>query len=469
MALLVFICHVSPEKQPKAKRPLLLGVVATVLIALALGVWIGSWLWEDTHEPTVLMANAYHMLERGQPLEAEVLFKPLLSRADKGVKSQGYVGMAAVAFVRSDYAQSLDLTRQAEALDPEVVYSHVLRGNILLHQGKTAEAAAAYRTALEKSHGFSWQRTMAHNRLGRIYAAEGDVQQALVHYDRAMSQPPQNGPQETALACANKAHLLAQQGRPEEALALYRQAQQLNPDDRLIAALLREAEHRVRSAQDKERQERIDALVAELLQIHRDGRPQPEQGDGWTSSPLTLAFLPMQARGTLSARAGEEDFLFLRLADALQATGRIVVVERDLLEKILAELKLSNAELISPQVSARLGHILAARLLATGSIVRLGTAAQLSLRVIETESTRLKAAVTEIIELPLEIESVAEQFSAALLPKLRAAYPLQGRIVQAAPDSILLNIGAAHGVRPGLRLEVFGAEEPKRLEGRLIG
>jgi hypothetical protein len=77
--------------------------------------------------------------------------------------------------------------------------------------------------------------------------------------------------------------------------------------------------------------------------------------------------------------------------------------------------------------------------------------------------------VTEIIEFPLEIESVAEQFSAALLPKLRAAYPLQGRIVQEAPDSILLNIGAVQGVRPGLRLEVFGTEEPMCLGGKLIG
>jgi curli biogenesis system outer membrane secretion channel CsgG len=61
---------------------------------------------------------------------------------------------------------------------------------------------------------------------------------------------------------------------------------------------------------------------------------------------LTLAFLPIQVRGTVSARAGEEDFLFLRLVEALQATGRIVVVERDLLEKALTELKLSAGELV---------------------------------------------------------------------------------------------------------------------------
>ena len=57
---------------------------------------------------------------------------------------------------------------QAEVLDPEVVYSQVLRGHLLWQQGKTTEAATAYRTATEKTHGLPWQQAIAYDRLGRL-------------------------------------------------------------------------------------------------------------------------------------------------------------------------------------------------------------------------------------------------------------------------------------------------------------
>jgi Tfp pilus assembly protein PilF len=438
------------------------------VVALVLVLWFGSRLWNGTATDAAGLTKAYQALERGNHQEAEALFKPLIAQADTRVQSQGYTGLGAVALTHNDYAQTLEVAKRAATLDPEGIYSHVLRGHVLLHQGKTAEAAAAYRTATEKTHGFPWQKAMAYNRLGRIAAVEGNGQQALEYYDQALNEP-YNSQQEQALAYTNKGHVLEKLGHYREALAQYRQALELEPDNRLNATLLREAERRAQLTQDEEKQERIDKLVAELLQLHREGRPAAEQGDGWTSSRLTLAFLPLQVRGTVSARAGEEDFLFLRLIDSLQATGRITIVERDLLEKVLAELKLSAAEFVDQQTAVHMGRILAARLLATGNLTRLGTDAQLSLRVVETESTRLKAALTEIIALPLGIDRIAEQLATTLLHKLRAAYPVQGRIVQVTPAGILLNIGAEHGMTPGLRLEVFGAEEPLGIDGRVIG
>jgi Tfp pilus assembly protein PilF len=438
------------------------------LFVLVLGILTGGLLWRDHGVNETLLVRAYQVLEHGHPVEAEALFKPLLEQSNKEVKSQGYIGLAAVAFARGDYTLSLEFARIAEELDPEVVYSHVLRGHMLLHQGKTTEAAEAYRTATEKTHGFPWQRAIAHNRLGRIYTAQGNVQQAIVHFDRALNQPL-NDTQEKALAYANKGYVLAKQGQPLEALTLYQQAQMLNPNDQLIPTLLREAERRVQDTQDKEKQQRIDTLVAELLQKHRQGVASQQPADTWTSAPLTLAFLPLQVRGALSARAGEEDAFLLRLADALQTTGRIIVVERELLDTMLAELQLSTVELMSPQVTLRMGRLLAARLLASGSMVRHGSETQLSLRIVETESTRLQAAITEIMDSPHEMDSITKQFSTTLLQKLQAAYPLQGRIVQVASDGIVLNIGAMQGVTTGMRLEVFGVEAPVHIAGIVLG
>jgi hypothetical protein len=184
---------------------------------------------------------------------------------------------------------------------------------------------------------------------------------------------------------------------------------------------------------------------------------------------LTLALLPLHVQGAIAVRAGEDDVLLLRLTDALQAAGRMAIVERALLEKVLAEMKLHAAELVEPQTAVHTGRILAARLLLTGTLTRSGTEGQLSLRVVETESTRLKAIVTEIFPLPVEMDKVVAQLSTTLLAKLRTAYPLQGRIVQTSADGVLLNMGSEHGMTPGVKLEAFGAEAPLTLDGKVIG
>jgi hypothetical protein len=158
--------------------------------------------------------------------------------------------------------------------------------------------------------------------------------------------------------------------------------------------------------------------------------------------------------------------LVLKLVNALQATGRIIVLERDILDKVLTELKLGSSELVDPQVAVRVGHILAARLLAVGTLTRHGLEAQFSLRVVETETTRLRVALTDILGSP-DIESITARLATTLVQKLRVAYPLQGRILQATPPDLLLNIGAEQGVTTGMTLQILN-EEPLRLDGKVV-
>ena len=457
------------ESVPRASRklPLLVGVGTAAILILALAAWFGRQLWNGTAADISPLTVAYQVLEQGKFTEAKTLFQQLLEQGGQEAQSQGYAGLAAVALAQNDYQQTLNFARQAETIDPEIAYSHVLRGHVLFNQGKTAEAVGEYRTATEKAHGFPWQRTIAYNHLGRLYTDQGSPQQALEHYDKALSQQTHE-PLGTAIVHANKGHLLAQLGKYQEALSHYQQAQQLTPNDPVTASLLRETERRGQLAADEERLERLDRLVQDLLQLHRQGQRRADSGDDWTSTPLTFALMSLETRGVLS-RAGEADFLALRLQDTLQATGRITVVEREILDKILAELQLSASELVDPQVAVRVGRILAARLIATGTLTRLGAEAQLSLRVVETESTRLRAAVTEMMEPSVTLDRTIDKFAATLLQKLRVAYPLQGRLAQVTPEGVILNIGAKQGVMPGLTLQVFGKEEPIPLNGKVIG
>ena len=335
---------------------------------------------------------------RGTPERAKALFQQQVEGPEPRARSQAYAGLAAVALASGDYQRALDFVAQAETANADIGYSHVMRGHIFLNQGKTAEALAAYRTATTKPHTLPWQQAIAYDRLGRLYAAQGDTARALEHYDKAMTQD-----RDLAVVHANKAYLLDKLGKHQEALELYRQALQLNPHDPLTALLLRDAERRQQLAQDREQQQRIDQLVDELVRAYReDPRPAAPEDD-WTSRPLSLAFLPFQHQEALSGRAGQAEFVVLSLTQALRASGRVTVVEREVLDKVLAELKLSAADIVNAPQALRRGKILAARLLATGSLSRFGTMGLLSVRLIKTETTMINAAVSQFVERPDEV------------------------------------------------------------------
>jgi hypothetical protein len=181
-----------------------------------------------------------------------------------------------------------------------------------------------------------------------------------------------------------------------------------------------------------------------------------------------MAILDVRMQGTLPPRAGEEEFLLLRMAQGLRASGRITVVERAILDKLLEELKLSASDLTDPQLAVRVGRILAARLIATGSFTRFGDEGQLGMRVIETETTRIKASAIEPVARAGGIDGLVERVSGALSQQLLEAYPLQGRIAQVTPEGIIVNIGTEQGVTPGHLLQVFGPENPIEREGKIV-
>lgn len=455
----------SPARpRPLWQAPGVLGTAALLLLCLGLAVFWRSRPGDKTAAEMALLTPAYWALERGDWQRAETLLQRLDSGQNVRTQSQRTAGLAAVALARGETQQALTLAAQAESLDPEVADSYVVRGLVFVQQGKLTEAVTAYHTATTKSHGSSWQQAMAANLLGRLYTVQGQAQQALEQYDKALHYR-----QDMAVVYANKAHVLAQIGQRQEALALYRQAVQVDPNDTHAAALLREAEHRQVVATDQSRQERLDRLVAELLQAHRQPDRSAPVSDGWTSPLLTLALLPVQQKGTIAARAGEAEAIQYTLLQTLAASGRLQVVEREVLDKLLAELKLSTSELVETQTALRVGKILSARLLATVSWTRSGATGQLSLRLIETETTRVRAAVTDNLDNTGTLHNTVERLAHTLLHKLHHAYPLQGRIVGLAGERVMLNLGTEHGLKPGLRMQVFGEEEALVRNGTIVG
>jgi TolB-like protein len=187
--------------------------------------------------------------------------------------------------------------------------------------------------------------------------------------------------------------------------------------------------------------------------------------DVWTSRPLTLALFPLERKNTPAVGAGSDELIESHITQALRASGRLKVVERAILEKVLAELKLGTSDLVDPQAALRVGRMLAARLIATGSLRYVGAGVQISVRVIETETTNTAATEAETVDRTDDLDGIVQHISHNLLAQIRQAYPLQGRITHITPQGLLLlNIGAQHGVTAGLTLQVFGSADPLQIE-----
>src|SRR5262249_30239628 len=83
------------------------------------------------------------------------------------------------------------------------------------------------------------------------------------------------------------------------------------------------------------------------------------------------------------------------------------------------------------------------------TIVRMDGDAQVSLKLIETQSTRILATVSETFAAGTSMAQVAERVAVKLTAKLAELYPLRGKVVQSSKQRVQLNIGSALGVREG--------------------
>ena len=98
-----------------------------------------------------------------------------------------------------------------------------------------------------------------------------------------------------------------------------------------------------------------------------------------------------------------------------------------------------------------LGKILAARLMLSGSIIYSEKQTQISMRLIETETGRIAAAVNQTYENLSTSESRSKKLSTELLEKLKKKYPLQGKVINVDGELVDMNIGNMVGVVTGQR------------------
>ena len=169
------------------------------------------------------------------------------------------------------------------------------------------------------------------------------------------------------------------------------------------------------------------------------------------SERMRISLLPFHPPGCSLKRARliTEDLL-----TELIRQRRFHMVERERLEEILAERKLSTSRLTEDKHAARIGRILAAEGALVGAVFETPDSIEVLVRLVDTETSRVlltKDAFTEEKSLS-NISSMME----GLAYKLRQGLPLlEGSVLRCEKKSLYLNVGQEEGVIPEQRFLIF--------------
>jgi tetratricopeptide (TPR) repeat protein/peroxiredoxin len=407
------------------------------------------------------ITGAYADLRQGKLDDSKKTFARLAGQG----RAAGYEGLSAVAAQKGQVQQALELARKAEQSDPSRGYVHVIKGDVLYGQNQKQAAEKEYAKALTQKTIAPYHRAKAYNQLGRIRAEQGRYEQARQLYEQAQAQDPYY-----IEAATNQGLVYEKQGRYDQALTSYAKALRVDKTDRYALLLQKNLLSMLASERDRSEKSRIDTLVKDLAERYRKHRGAKSGGasDGWTSRPMVLSIVDLRQSGQLAERDGFAEVFTDQLSDTLNGTGRVQVVERAIVEKLLQELNLGSSQLADPAAALQLGKVLSAKLIVTGSLYYQAGRYLLSMRLIDTETTRIAKVLSA--ELPGS-DGAGEQvrrLSRRILATVMEQYPLQGYVVQAEANQVVINLGAGQGVAPGTRFDILEASAPVQYRGRQL-
>lgn len=427
--------------------PYLYPVAAIVVLAalflgrrrLGLGPVVAALCFAGTLFPALGFFDVYPMrfsfvADHFQYLASAALIALVVAaghRAASGVGRWGKgIGTVAAAFMLLTlgtltwrqgqvYRDQETLWRDTLRKNPDAWMAHNNLGIILQARGELSEAIDHYRQALVLKP----DHVKAHNNLGVALRAQGATDEAIGHFIQAISLKPDH-----AGAHANLASALASQGRWPEAVSHYRQALQINAD-------LPEAHYGLGLALQS--LGRFDEAVEQYRRT-LDIRPD---------------FVKARAQlGGLLAARGEVDEAILHLRQALEA------------EQALAEVhyNLGLALKMTGRIDEGLGHLREAVKLDPDSVAALNTLAW----VLATDPAAHLAGPDEAIRLARHAAELTQYKSVEVLDTLAAAYAAAGEFgpaILTAQRALTLasstqSDDAVEGIRN--RLELYRQSRP---------
>ncbi len=194
-----------------------------------------------------------------------------------------------------------------------------------------------------------------------------------------------------------------------------------------------------------------------------------KERDLWTSKPIALFIINRNQKGEDIKISAQAELFMHKLISYLGQDPRVKILEREYLDMLLKELDIGSSPLADPEHSLSLGHIVSGNLFTISSITSFEGKWHISLRIIASETSIIKASLSEVWTGTEEIEEIASRLSQKILMELDKTFPLQGRIKHYFSEKkVMLNIGFRQGVKEGLKLNVLKDIDILGVDGRPV-
>ena len=323
---------------------------------------------------------------------------------------------ALAAFQAGDFERVLDICPPPGAQSTPWVGCLLLRAHVMFAQGNLEDAGTLYGLASQSSHALKIESAEGLIGLGRIASIRNQYQQAMDHYQQASHAAPRDKEPLVALAVLNE-----RLGKDQEALALIESAERVAPaNDLTIATMRRSLSAKVALNNDTERMARIDRLIDELSRNASDARPS-SPADQQDTHPAVVWVMDLESSG-YSRQEGAPELMGAVIENRLHEKASLRIVDRHFMDRTLSELKLGSSALVDQQARLQLGRLLAVRLMITGRVVFAGAETQISLRCIDTETSRVAAVAVEAFANHLPLPDMARQAADRLMQQIDTDY-----------------------------------------------
>ena len=407
--------------------------------------------------------KGYAEMKSGNLKAAETIFQEVANGPGTGAVL-GQEGLSAVYAEKGEDDKAMAMADQVTRKAPKRGFAHVVKANVLYRQNKKEAAETELKTAVNQPESSPYQQAIALNKYGRFYASVGKQEKARELYDQAVAVDPY-----FVEATSNKGMSYQREGQWDQALAAYRQASGISTTDAFAALLAKKAQEMIELQKDAAKRKQIDGLIKDLAERYRNQQKnKPADADPWTSRPLVFAFIDFQEKGGLADRDGMSTILTTQLADHLNASGRVKVVDRVVLDRLLSELNLGSSDLADPETALRLGRVMAARIMGTGTLFTLPGDTLVNLRLVDTETSAIAKTLTRQLGPESGWNKELLRLNREILAAIVAGYPLKGYVVQVSGDQALINLGTGQGMVQGTRLDVVEETPPIEYKGRKL-
>ncbi len=139
------------------------------------------------------------------------------------------------------------------------------------------------------------------------------------------------------------------------------------------------------------------------------------------------------------------------LVTALVKEGRFAVIERRLLNKVLEEQKIGVSGIVDADSASKLGKVLGAKVVITGSVLQYQNIIEVNARIIDVESSSIMAAESAKSTSTVALEDLVVEMT----DKIIRDFPLEGYVVLRDKNSVLIDLGRQSGVKRGMRFQAF--------------